>query len=69
MERWTASWGHVFVSAPLPPLTRTLAEQTATRLGKQISVLQPMVVEAAVPAGTREHQSSSRKRWNRRSAS
>ena len=66
LERWTASWGHLFESEQLGRLDRRLAETVAGRLVSQIAVLQPMVEEAAVPIEQRDHQSEPRGHWRRR---
>jgi hypothetical protein len=68
LERWTASWGHLFESAPLGRLDRAFAREIATRLAAQIATLQPMVAEAAVPAGHHEPNATSRRRWQRKGA-
>ena len=67
LERWTASWGHLFESAPLGRLDRAFAGAVAARLAAQIALLQPMVEEAAIPAAHHEPQPSSRQRWQRKS--
>jgi hypothetical protein len=69
LERWTPSWGHLFESVPLAPLEPTFADLTARRLAAQIALLQPMVEEAAIPAGERTFQPAARRRWARRAAS
>lgn len=66
LERWTTSWGHLFESAPLARLDRGLAGYVAARLAAQIALLQPMVEEAAVPAGQREVQTGRYRHWRRR---
>ena len=66
LERWTASWGHLFESEPLTRLDRRFAEIVARRLSAQIAVLQPMVEEAAVPREVRDVTSDSGGRWRRR---
>ena len=66
LERWTASWGHLFESAPLGCLDRAFARSIAARLAAQIALLQPMVAEAAIPAAHHEPQPSSRQRWRRK---
>jgi hypothetical protein len=65
LERWTPSWGHMFESLPLAPLDRTFANQTAQRLAAQIALLQPMVEDAAIPAGEQDTQPATRRRWRR----
>ncbi len=49
LERWTLSWGHLFESVPLLPLNGAFVNAIADCLTRQITILQPMVVEAAVP--------------------
>ena len=66
LERWTASWGHLFESAPLDRLDRGLAASIAARLAAQIALLQPMVEEAAVPAGAHEPFDRAKRRWRQR---
>jgi hypothetical protein len=66
LERWTASWGHLFESTPLAPLDRRLAETIADRLVAQIALLQPLVVEAAIPAERSAEPAAHRGRWRRR---
>ncbi|MDQ3225013.1 MAG: hypothetical protein M3Q50_00080 [Chloroflexota bacterium] len=66
LERWTASWGHLFESAPLGRLDRPLAKTIASRLASQIATLQPMIEEAGVPMGQREEQPAFRGRWRQR---
>lgn len=51
LERWTLSWGHLFESVPLLPLNDAFVDAVADRLSRQITILQPLVVEAAVPHG------------------
>lgn len=68
LERWTVSWGHLFESAPLVPLDRRFAKSVAARLAAQISLLQPMVEEAAVPAERSVEPTVQRGRWRRRAS-
>lgn len=65
LERWTASWGHLFESAPLGRLDRGFARSVASRLAAQIATLQPMVVEADVPAEERRESPDGGGRWRR----
>lgn len=65
LERWTLSWGHLFESIPLVPLDRRFAAHVANRLARQIALLQPMVEEAAIPAGYHD-SSPARRRWRNR---
>jgi hypothetical protein len=69
LERWTLSWGHLFESIPLVPLDRAFAAHVAARLSRQIALLQPMVVEAAIPPGHHDPAQRDRKRWRRRATS
>lgn len=66
LERWTASWGHLFESLPLAPLDRLFAEAIAERLAAQIAFLQPLVTEAAVPAERSADPPPHRGRWRGR---
>ena len=66
LERWTASWGHLFASEPLGRLDRNFAQSVARRLAAQIAVLQPMVEEAAIPLELRDQAQVKRGRWQRR---
>lgn len=66
LERWTASWGHLFESVPLDRLDRTFAMRVAARLAAQIALLQPLVVEAAIPEGQRDFVPGERGRWRGR---
>lgn len=62
LERWTVSWGHLFEIVPLVPLDRSFAREVAKRLAAQISLLQPMIEEAAIAAERRERRSDWRER-------
>jgi hypothetical protein len=66
LERWTISWGHLFESIALGPLDRKLAQTVADRLAAYIALLQPLVVEANVPAERREESTEPRRRWRQR---
>lgn len=46
LERWTASWGHIYELIPYQPLTDALAGDVAARLARMIAVLQPLLDEA-----------------------
>jgi hypothetical protein len=65
LERWTASWGHVYYLLPLSPLDGAKARQTATLLADLIDVLQPLVQDAAVPR-ERVDEPFERRRFHRR---
>jgi hypothetical protein len=66
LERWTTSWGHLFESEQLGRLDRRFAETVARRLTAQISILQPMVEEAAIPPAQRDATPGDRGHWRRR---
>jgi hypothetical protein len=66
LERWTISWGHLFESMALGPLDRKLAHAVADRLAAYITLLQPLIVEANVPAERREESTEPRRRWRQR---
>ncbi len=66
LERWTTSWGHLFESEQLGRLDRRFAEMVARRLAAQISILQPMVEEAAIPPAQRDVTTGDRGPWRRR---
>ena len=69
LERWTASWGHLYELTPLIRLDTDLVEQIVERLASFITVLQPMVGAAAIPperaAAPNEPRGPWRK-WRRR---
>lgn len=48
LERWTASWGHLYEHWTLPPLTTSLASRVSRRLAELISILQPLVETAEI---------------------
>jgi hypothetical protein len=66
LERWTASWGHLFESVPLGRLDRGFVKSVSGRMVAHIATLQPLVEEAAIPAGQRDFQPGDRGRWRRR---
>lgn len=49
LERWTASWGHLYEHWPLGTLTEALAARVAHRLARLIGTLQPLVEAAEIP--------------------
>ena len=49
LERWTASWGHLYELTPLTRLDDRVVERVARRLAALIATLQPLVEEADVP--------------------
>lgn len=53
LERWTKSWGHFVEVYPITPFDRQIAQTIAARMTIIISVLQPLVDEAAIPPGDR----------------
>jgi hypothetical protein len=66
LERWTESWGHVFEIEPVTKFTENQCARTARRLAQLISVLQPLVDAAGIPAGEHTSPSEHRGRWFRR---
>lgn len=66
LERWTLSWGHLFELQPLRTLDRACARDVAGRLAAQITLLQPMVLDAAVPPEPRDRAAGGSGRWSRR---
>jgi hypothetical protein len=67
LERWTVSWGHLFETAPLERLDHHFARTVGERLAAQITLLQPMVVEAAVSPERHDQRTAGGGRWSRRS--
>jgi hypothetical protein len=49
LERWTASWGHLYYQIPLSPFDAATAARTAELLVALINTLEPLVRQAAVP--------------------
>lgn len=49
LERWTASWGHLYEHCELRPLTAEIAAEVSVRLAQLIGVLQPLVESAGIP--------------------
>jgi hypothetical protein len=68
LERWTASWGHLYEHRKLRPLTDEIAAEVALRLAQMIGVLQPLVESAGIPP-ERSAEGGERKgpwrRWRR----
>ena len=64
VERWTRTWGHFVEVYPIEPFDRETARMIGDRMVVIISVLQPMVEEAAIPAG--DLTSASRPYWRHR---
>lgn len=46
LERWTRTWGHLYETLPIRPLTDDLVAEVADRLTSMIQVLQPLLDEA-----------------------
>jgi hypothetical protein len=65
LERWTASWGHLYELTPLTRLDRDLVDQIVERLASFISVLQPMVVAAAIAPERAAAPSEPRGPWRK----
>ncbi len=53
LERWTKTWGHFVEVHPIEPFDRDTARLIGGRMVVIVSVLQPLVEEAAVPPGAR----------------
>jgi hypothetical protein len=49
LERWTATWGHIYEHWPLGNLTTDVTARVAARLARLIVTLQPLVEAAAIP--------------------
>ncbi len=49
LERWTASWGHLFETRPLGRLDLRTVDLVCGRLAIMVPSLQPLVVAASVP--------------------
>jgi hypothetical protein len=63
LERWTANWGHLFEIVPLGKLTDFQCERVANRLAQMITILQPLVDAAAIPAERASPGSEHRGPW------
>ena len=63
LERWTASWGHLFEIWPLTRLDDALAERAARRLAALIAAVQPLVDAAAVPSERAAQPAEARGPW------
>lgn len=50
LERWTASWAHIYEHRTLESLSTQFAGETAKRLAAMIEILQPLVDAAGVSA-------------------
>lgn len=66
LERWTLTWGHLFETHARTALTHEFADEAAKRLAAQITLLQLMVQEAAVPKAPRDETPSPQGYWRRR---
>ena len=66
LERWTVSWGRIYDTWPLATLDRAIADRAASRMVDLITVLQPLVVAAEIPAERFAASSDvrSRGRWH-----
>lgn len=67
LERWTKSWGHLYETHPIRPLTDDFVEEIADRLVRMIDVLQPILDDAynAGLAPTTPRPSTFRRRFRR----
>ena len=68
LERWTASWGHLYHLIPLAPLDALKATRAAELLTALINVLEPLVRETNVPRERVDHPVE-RRRFRQRSRS
>jgi hypothetical protein len=66
LERWTETWGHIYEIEPIAKLTDFQTVRTAKRLAELISVLQPLVDAAGIPAEGRSATTEYRGRWRGR---
>jgi hypothetical protein len=66
LERWTESWGHIFELESMAKLTDFQCVRTAKRLAEMITVLQPLVKAAGIPAERAAAATEYRGRWRRR---
>ncbi|MCA9858392.1 MAG: hypothetical protein KC438_01650 [Thermomicrobiales bacterium] len=64
LERWTRTWGHFVEVYPIAPIDRERARTIAERMVVFMSVLQPLIEEAAVPPS--DWTPSNRPYWRRR---
>lgn len=64
LERWTRTWGHFVEVYPIEPFDRETARMIADRMVVIMSVLQPLIEEAAIPPGTR--RTFDRPYWRRK---
>ena len=46
LERWTKSWGHLYETYPLEPLTAACADRLGERMAQIILTLHPLLEEA-----------------------
>lgn len=53
LERWTKTWGHFVEVYPIEPFDREIAKVVGDRMVTIMSVLQPLIEEAEIPAGNR----------------
>lgn len=51
LERWTTSWGRLYELLPLEAVDDKGGKKVALRVDRLIITLQPLVIEAKVPAG------------------
>lgn len=66
LERWTASWGHLYEILPLGKLDLRTVDRVRDRLERMVPALQPLVVAASVPPEYLPGQRPpTRSRWTR----
>ncbi len=63
LERWTASWGHLYELHPLGRLDQAAVNRVARRLAALITALQPLVEAAAIPAERAAQAAEPRGPW------
>ena len=63
LERWTASWGHLYELHPLGRLDQAAVDRIARRLAGLITALQPLVTMAGIPAERAAQATEPRGPW------
>ncbi len=63
LERWTASWGHLYELHPLGRLNQAAVNRVAWRLAALITALQPLVEAADIPAERAAQPAEQRGPW------
>ncbi len=65
LERWTASWGHLFAIMPLARLDARLVDEVARRLAALIEVTHPLVAASAIPPERSAEPAERRGPWRK----